>query len=67
MCFYEYIFSLSLSFFFYSTKEIQIGKGEMMFDIKNQACCHLSHTILYCYDYQNFFSLTLPPTGVGDS
>lgn len=31
--FYEYIF-FSLFFFFYSTKEIQIGKGEMKIGIQ---------------------------------
>lgn len=32
--FYEYIFFSLFFFFFYSTKEIQIGKGEMKIGIQ---------------------------------
>lgn len=54
--FYEYIL---FSLFFYSTKEIQIGKVEMRAKDQESALFHLSHAISEPYDSPSRFQVIL--------
>lgn len=60
-----WIYSFLFSSFFLQHQRNPNRKGEMMVSIKNQPCCHLSHTILHCYYYQtSSFSLCLQQASV---